>query len=306
MEEYRQKVIIDTDIGDDIDDAFALTFAIHSPELEVVGVTTVFRNSSIRAKIAKALLESYGKNDIPVCAGMDIPFVQKLFDRENDKFDSAGRLIPCQYEETVMGNYEADEEWGPDFIIRKVSEYPGEIILIPIGPLTNIATAIRKRPEIVSKIKKIILMGGVFHEDFPEWNILCDPEAARMVFTSGVKIYTVGLDVTMKCKLSPEKVKQFETLGRSGSKVLSAMMKKWFEHYQFECPVLHDPLTVGCVIDPSFVSFQKETVLVNLSEEEKGKTQIKPGEKNGTSEIYIAEKVEAERYLDFFMDRVFL
>ena len=78
MEEYRQKVIIDTDIGDDIDDAFALTFAIHSPELEVVGVTTVFRNSLIRAKIAKALLESYGKNDIPVCAGMDIPFVQKF------------------------------------------------------------------------------------------------------------------------------------------------------------------------------------------------------------------------------------
>ena len=155
-----------------IDDAFALTFAIHSPELEVVGVTTVFRNSLIRAKIAKALLESYGKNDIPVCAGMDIPFVQKFFDRENDKFDSTGRLIPCQYEETVMGNYEADEEWGPDFIIRKVSEYPGEIILIPIGPLTNIATAIRKRPEIVPKIKKIILMGGVFHEDFPEWNIL--------------------------------------------------------------------------------------------------------------------------------------
>lgn len=305
MEKYKQKVIIDTDIGDDIDDAFALTFAIHSPELEITGVTTVFRNSLIRAKIAKALLASYGAEDIPVCAGIDIPFIQKFIDRENDRFDSTGRLIPCQYDETVMKNYQPDEEWGPDFIIRKVLEYPGKIILIPIGPLTNIAAAIRKEPGIVSKIKKVVLMGGVFHQDFPEWNILCDPEAARIVFTSGADIYAVGLDVTMKCKLSLEQVKEFEELGSNGSVILSGMMRKWFEHYQFECPVLHDPLTVGCVIDSSFVTFKEENVLVNLSENDRGKTQIQSKDKVESSSIHIAEEVDAKNYLSFFKDRVF-
>ncbi|WP_321003926.1 nucleoside hydrolase [Eisenbergiella porci] len=305
MEENRQKIIIDTDIGDDIDDAFALALAVHSPELELVGITTVFRNSEIRAKIAKALLSSYGREDIPVCAGMDIPLLQEFSDRDNDIFDDKGRLIPCQYDCDIMKDFMAEAEWGPDFIIRSILENPGQITLIPIGPLTNVAAAIRKCPEIVSKIKKIVLMGGAFHEDFPEWNILCDPEAARIVFTSGADIYAVGLDVTMKCRLTMEQVRQFEALSSDGSVILSRMMKSWFEHYRFECPVLHDPLTVGCVINPSFVVFRQQEILVDLMEGERGKTRMVSSPEKGSSGIWIAESVEASEYLSFFRERVF-
>ena len=305
MEAIRQKIIIDTDIGDDIDDAFALALAVHSPELELIGVTTVFRNSEIRAKMAKALLASYGRMDIPVCAGMDIPLLQEFSDRDNDTFDATGRLIPCQYDCNTMGDFKPEKEWGPDFIIRSILENPGQIIVIPIGPLTNVAAAIRKCPEIISGIKKIVLMGGAFHEDFPEWNILCDPEAARIVFTSGADIYAVGLDVTMKCRLNMEQVRQFESLGSEGSAILSGMMKNWFAHYQFECPVLHDPLTVGCVIKPDFVKFRQQEILVDLNEGERGKTKMVSSPEKGSSGIQIAENVEAEKYLSFFRERVF-
>lgn len=305
MKSGIQKIIIDTDIGDDIDDAFALALAVHSPELELIGITTVFRNSEIRAKIAKALLTSYGRGDIPVYAGIDIPLLQGFSDRDNDTFDEKGRLIPCQYDCDTMGNFIPEAEWGPDFIIRSILENPGQITLIPIGPLTNVAAAIRKCPEIVYKIKKIVLMGGAFHEDFPEWNILCDPEAAHIVFTSGAEIYAVGLDVTMKCRLNMEQVRQFEALGSEGSVILSGMMKNWFAHYRFECPVLHDPLTVGCVINPSFVKFRKQEIFVDLYEGERGKTRIADEPEKSGSGIWIAEDVEAERYLSFFQHRVF-
>lgn len=305
MEKAREKIIIDTDIGDDIDDAFALALAVNSPELQIAGITTVFRNSEIRARIAKALLHSYGKEEIPVFAGMDIPLIQEFTDKANDVFDENGRLIPCQYQARTMKDFLPEQEWGPDFIIRSILENPGEITLIPIGPLTNIAAAIRKCPEIVPRIKRIVLMGGAFHEDIAEWNILCDPEAARIVFTSGAAVYAVGLDVTMKCKLSMEQVRGFEALGSKGSAVLSGMMRRWFEHYRSECPVLHDPLTVGCVIDSSFVSFQEREVLVMLDAENRGRTGITDMRQKGSSGIRVAENVEAERYLEFFKNRVF-
>lgn len=305
MEKLRQKVIIDTDIGDDIDDAFALAFAVNSPELHVLGITTVFRNCVLRAKIAKALLASYEKKDIPVYPGVDIPLIQQFTDRENDRFDTKGKLIPCQFDETIMKNFVPEKEWGPDFLINSILENPGQITLIPIGPLTNIALAIRKCPEIIPKIKKIVLMGGFFYDNTAEWNIMCDPEAARIVFTSGANVFAVGLDVTMKCKLSMEQIKDFERLGSKNSAILSKMMKSWFKHYQFACPVLHDPLTVGCVIDPTFIKFREHEILIGLEGEERGKTKIKKEPQSGSSIVNIAEDVEAERYLSFFRDRVF-
>ena len=301
-----ERIIIDTDIGDDIDDAFAIVFGCNSPELKVEGITTVFRNSIARARMTKALMSSYGITDIPVYAGVDTPLVQTYMNRDNDRFDEAGNLIPCQYQKESMDQYSYEEEWAPDFIINKVRENPNEIVLIPIGPLTNIALAIRKAPDIVPLIKKIVLMGGVVHQDVPEWNILCDPEAAYIVYKSGANIQAIGLDVTMQCKLTLDKVKEFEELSSRGSKVLSAMMKSWFEHYKFECPVLHDPLTIGCVIDSSFVGCKEYIVEIGLEGENRGKTIIVPERTKNSAIINVAETVDAERYLKFFQERVFI
>lgn len=303
MEEIRQKILIDTDIGDDIDDAFALAFAVNSPELELVGVTTVFRNCRLRAKMARALLDSYGKGEIPVCAGVDIPLLQSLPTGEGDVYDETGRMIPCQYQKELMDGYCYSQEWGPDFIIRMVREHPHEIVLVPIGPLTNIAIAIRKCPEIVPLIRKIVLMGGMIHGDTAEWNILCDPEAARIVYTSGAELYAVGLDVTLQCVLSAEQVERFGKLSDKGSVVLGGMLRKWMAHVSSGTPILHDPLTVGCVIDPTFVGCGTYQVSVELEGEGRGRTVIAPGDARGAS-IHVAETVEKDRYLDFFQRRI--
>lgn len=304
MEELAQKIIIDTDIGDDIDDAFALAFAVNSPELDLVGVTTVFRNCELRAKMARNLLDSYGRGDIPVCAGVDIPLLEGFRDTEKDTFDPKGRLIPCQYEPTDMDPYTYSQEWGPDFIIRKVLENPHEIVLVPIGPLTNIALAIRKCPDIVPLIKKIVLMGGYMQKESPEWNILCDPEAAQIVYSSGAELYAVGLDVTLQCSLTRDQVKQFEQLDHQGSQVLAKMMHKWMNRIETGTPVLHDPLTVGCVIDPSFVAFSDRRVRVLLDRDQRGCTVSVPAEDPKGSFIRTGEVVEKDRYMEFFQSRV--
>lgn len=304
MKEWKKKILIDTDIGDDIDDAFALAFAVNSPELELVGVTTVYRNCDLRAKMVRTLLDSYGRSDITVCAGVDLPFVQGFRDSERDSHDEKGKLIPCQYEPGEMDGYTYSEEWGPDFIIRMIMENPGEITLVPIGPLTNIAMAIRKCPDIVPLIDRIVLMGGCVHGETAEWNIICDPEAAKIVYTCGAELYAVGLDVTMQCVLNEEQVKRFEMLEHQGSKALARMMRKWMAHIDMTTPILHDPLTVGCVIDSSFVEFQKRNIRVMLDGGERGRTLSVSDEDSKSSAIWTAETVDKERYMDFFQRRI--
>ena len=293
----KEKIIIDTDIGDDIDDAFAIVLATLSDEIELLGITTVFRNSSLRAKMAKALLDSYGVRNIPVYAGCDIPLLAT---------ESIDSFTPCQYDEKSMSSFDYEQGWGPDFIIESVLKYPGEITLVPIGPLTNIAMAVRKRPEIISKIKRIVLMGGFITEDVPEWNILCDPEAARVVYTCGAPVYAVGLDVTMKCKLVQSDVEEFRSIGSRGSIVLSHMLDDWYNHYKFECPVLHDPLTVGTLIDESFVEFEKSEVKVLLTGNDRGKTVRLKSSEEGSSTINIAIDTDSRRYLSLFKQRLFI
>ncbi len=293
----KEKIIIDTDIGDDIDDAFAIVLAALSPEINLLGITTVFRNSGLRAKMAKALLDSYGIKDIPVFSGCDIPL---LSDKSRDVF------IPCQYDSKRMDQFNYDKGWGPDFIIETVQKNPGEITLVPIGPLTNIAFALRKQPEIIPKIKRIVLMGGYVTEDVPEWNILCDPEAAKIVYMSGVPVYAVGLDVTMKCKLVQTDVEAFRNIGSKGSTILSGMLEDWYNHYRFECPVLHDPLTIGTLIDESFVLFEKAKVNVLLEGKDRGKTVKINNEETAVPDIYVATDTDANRYLSLFKKRLFI
>lgn len=298
-----EKIIIDTDIGDDIDDAFAISYAIKS-RLDLMGITTVFRNAARRAKIASALVNALGAKGIPVCAGTDTPLVAPILARENDHYDNEGAYIPCQYAPEMDG-----ETYSPthavDFLIEKVNQFPGEITLIPIGPLTNVALAIRKAPEAMKKLKGITLMGGVFEKSFAEWNILCDPEAARIVFTSGIPLRAVSLDVTMQCRLEKPLLEKMKALSGGAVKLLCAMMDKWFAHYQFECPVLHDPLTVGTIVG-GFVEFERKPVLVELNRERYGYTtvQTEPGG-FGVSEISTSVRVDSAAYLADFMHKVF-
>lgn len=300
-----EKVIIDTDIGDDIDDALALAFALKAPELDILGITTVFRNSALRARITAKLLETLGREDIPVCAGMDIPLIQNIRNFTRDQFDENGRAVPCQYIDESMRDCEYSQEWAPDFIIRSVIEHPHEITIIAIGPLTNVAAALRKNPAIVPLIKKIVLMGGVVTRDFAEWNILCDPESARIVYSCGAPVYAVGLEVTERCQMSLEKVNELYSLGGETCRLLSDLMKRWFIHYEYERPCLHDPLTVAAVVCDKYVSFSKKRIQVQLEGASRGMTKaVEDDDENGTF-IYVAENADSAGFMSYFEKQVF-
>jgi purine nucleosidase len=197
-------ILLDTDIGDDIDDALALTVVLNSPELELVGVTTVFRDAPRRAILARQLLDMGGRGDVPAVAGCSEPLFPSW-----DKFPG-GKSLGRQFEALDDSLQWTDTNRAVEFIIDKVRDFAsrGErLTLVPIGALTNLALAFLWAPDIIPQCR-VVLMGGKwgskFAEPDAEWNILCDPEAAALVFRSGVDLTMVGLDVTMQCVLSPE------------------------------------------------------------------------------------------------------
>jgi purine nucleosidase/pyrimidine-specific ribonucleoside hydrolase len=255
--------------------------------------------------MARMLLKEYGRDDIVVCAGIDKPLVAPVLDRENDHYEKNGEFIPCQYLDS-MEKEQYDNRHAVDFIIETVERFPDEITLVPIGPLTNIAVAIRKAPETMKRLKQITLMGGYFTKEVAEWNILCDPEAARIVFSSGIPVKAVGLDVTMQCRLENNILNELKLKAGDMSPLIFTMMNKWFEHYSFECPVLHDPLTIGTMVSDKFVVFKEEPVLVELDKANYGVTSLKQDTTQfGSERVQIAVSVDSEAYLKNFLESVF-
>jgi inosine-uridine nucleoside N-ribohydrolase len=302
-------IIIDTDIGDDIDDAFALTFAARSPEVRLVGVTTVFRNACRRTQMAQALLEELGVPGVPVRSGCDVPLVEAVRATERDRFDERGAFIPCQHAGDYESRSPATDEHAVDFLVRMARESPGRITLVGIGPLTNIAMALRKAPDIASKLRSITLMGGVFGEQFPEWNILCDPEAAWIVIHSGAPLSMVGLDVTMRCPLPQVEVQRIAARGAGVTRLLDLWTRRWSEHSRALNPVLHDPLAVATLVDPSLVVFEQRSVEVALEGKQRGCTPTrKPAGPHGVAApaptVSVAVSVDAPRFTRLFMQRV--
>ena len=302
MKQLR-KVILDTDIGDDIDDSLALLLLIESGQFDILGVSTVFRNAYKRAKMAKQLICSLDK-DIPVYAGCDYPFKSDPdhLDREKilakEQRDEDGKYIFPQWSES-MRPFEVEEKSSIDFIIEQVHKYPHEVTIICIGPLTNMATAINKDPSIIPLIKEIRIMGGGYEIDRPEWNIYCDPEAAHVVYNAGVnKMTAIGCDITMKTALSPEDV---ELLKNSQSKSIHLVyhaMKKWFTYYEYKTPVMHDPLTVASLIDPTVINVEEMKMDVNITDK-RGYTYVNPDSNN---HIDIAVAVDKNKFFKIFKE----
>ena len=264
------KVILDTDIGDDIDDAFALLLLLESHKFDVLGITTVFRNSIKRAKMAKQLIDSLGY-DIKVYPGIDNPLKVSIDDlispeiKQKEKVDENNKYLIPQWDES-MEKCQIENKSAVDFIVESVNKYPNEITIIPIGPMTNIASAIKKDPSIANKIKEIRFMGAGLNYNFIEWNIFCDPDAAKIVIDSDVKkITAVTLNVTSQTGLSSEEVNQLRNNDSKAIKLVYNAMMKWFAHYNFENPVMHDPLTVASLIDESIIKTEKLKLDFDLS-----------------------------------------
>lgn len=293
----KEKIIIDTDIGDDIDDALAIALALKSPEIDLKGITTVYKNTVLRAKIASRLLKTMCRMDIPVVVGIGKPLINDVDLNE----------VPCQYTndmdiETISYNGDA-----VDFIIDKVTTSNGEISIVPIGPLTNIAAVLIKKPEIKQMIKKIVLMGGSYYKYENEYNIGCDPEAARIVFESGIEIVGVGLDVTQKCILSQDDIEKIKNHGTSVSDLLHKLITLWNR----ENLRLHDPLAVAVSFDESFVKLEKSMVKIETKGEFSRGMTFNPSPLNVIwdgrdikSNIRVCSDVDSSRFVKLFMERI--
>ncbi len=255
-----RKIIIDTDPGQD--DAVAILLALASPEeIEVLGITAVAGNVplALTAKNARIVCELAQRTDIPVFAGCGAPMVRKLVTAEHvhGKTGLDGPVLPDP-------RMQLQDQNGVDFIIETLRREPaGTVTLCPLGPLTNVATALVKAPDIAEKIQEIVLMGGAYFEvgnitPTAEFNIYVDPEAADIVFKSGADITVLPLDVTHKALVTKARNDAFRDLG-SNVGVAVAEMTDFFERFDKEkygsagAP-LHDPCVTAYLIRPQLFS----------------------------------------------------
>ncbi|WP_127562258.1 nucleoside hydrolase [Nioella ostreopsis] len=251
-----RKIIIDTDPGQD--DAVAILLALASPEeIELLGITAVAGNVplDLTAKNARKVCEVAGRADVKVFAGCDRPLAHTLVTAEHvhGKTGLDGPDLP----EPAMP---LQDQHGVDFIIDTLRAEPfGTVTLCPLGPLTNIATALQKAPDIAEKVQEIVLMGGAYFEvgnitPAAEFNIYVDPEAAEIVFKSGIPIVVMPLDVTHKALVTAARNDAFRALGTDPGRVV-AEWTDFFERFDKEkygsagAP-LHDPTVIAYLIRP--------------------------------------------------------
>ncbi|WP_120504846.1 nucleoside hydrolase [Sulfitobacter mediterraneus] len=268
-----RKIIIDTDPGQD--DAVAILLALASPEdMEVLGITCVAGNVplDLTSKNARIICELAGRSDVKVFAGCDRPLGRDLVTAEHvhgktglDGPDLPDPVMPLQDGHAV------------DFIIDQLREYaPGTITLCPLGPLTNIATALQKAPDIANRIAKIVLMGGGYFEGgnitpAAEFNIYVDPQAADIVFKCGVPIVVMPLDVTHKALVTKPRNDAFRNIGTPVGNAV-AEMTDFFERFDKEkygsagAP-LHDPCVTAYLINPDLFTGRHINVEIETQSE---------------------------------------
>ncbi|MCX7704983.1 MAG: nucleoside hydrolase [bacterium] len=280
----KQKVILDTDIGSDIDDAVCLAYLLSHPECEIIGITTVTGESEKRAMIASYLCEKAGK-DIPVYPGMNEPLIgiQK-------------QKVAMQYEFLEGIGYQRSyrKDWF-NFLTGKIRENPGEINLITIGPLTNIGTIFKIDPELPGLLKSMYIMGGMFfgQHNKAEWNTSIDPYAAHTVFSSQVKqMYVCGLDVTTKVRMEKNQVLKDFKKNNLLEEVLN-FAEIWFEKMEMGHITYHDPLAAATLFEKNLCIFKRGKVFVDQI----GVTGFIEDEK---SNIFVASEVDSKRFFEHF------
>jgi len=264
----HQKVIIDTDPG--VDDAFAIFLALCSPELKVLAVTAVAGNVPLDVTLPNALrlVEIAGRSDFPVARGASSPLIRKLITAAYAHGNNglAGVEFPA-------ARLQPAKEPAADLICRLVRENAGEVNLIGIGPLTNIALALRQDPEIAGMIRSIVLMGGSLSggnvTPAAEFNFYVDPEAASAVFDSGVPIRMVGLDVTRKVQLTDQHVEALRVgkgpVSNAAARIAEAVMKMARGEKWQGGPHLHDPLAVSSLINADILTFEDYRVEIETA-----------------------------------------
>lgn len=273
----RQLVILDTDIGDDIDDAFALALALHSPELKLLGITTEFGDTELRARLLDRYLGAVHRGNIPVASGIPTPhtnvFTQAAYARH-----APSRPHPA----------------AVSFLLSQIRAHPGQITLICIGPLVNVQSAIARDPAGFRQLKRVVLMGGSIYKGYrdsqgyrgqaaganpqppsAEWNVLCDPAGLRALLASGVPVFIMPLDSTQIPLPQPQMAALFAH-GSPLTDQLTLLYHQWSGAGPWRTPTLYDPVAVTYAIRPDLCPTQP----MRLSVDDRGFTRPEAGAPN--------------------------
>lgn len=299
LAQQRVPIIFDTDIGDDIDDALALALALQSPELDVRAITTVVDDTESRTRLAWKQLGLYGRRDIPLATGAPEPLLDPRRTSRARQFQvlTAEDTAPAAAGRNAAG-----------LIVETLRASPEKLTLVPVGPLTNIALALKLDPRIKEKIERIVLMGGAFDMLRSEYNIQRDRVAAQIVFSSGVPITAVGLDVTTRCKLQGSDLDQLRAAENPASRFLVRLIGLWQNENAERYPTLHDPLAVAVTFQATLIETQLGRVQVETSSPlTNGMTLFTPSDRlppTVRASTLVARQVNVRRFLDLFVDRL--
>ena len=274
-----EKIVLDTDIGDDIDDAYALALLVNLPNAKLLGVTTTFGETQKRAELAAKLLHVCGRDDVPVFAGR--AGTAKI--GRQHQWAQGFQSPSLKSEEAVL------------FLKRTLDRNPGQVTLIGIGALTNIGDLLTRFPDVKPKIKRIVIMGGSvylgYNNQAPpgvEWNIKCDPSAAKVVYGSGVPLVMAGLEVTTMMQFDAERQKRLFAAGIPMTDALAALTNLWGNG----TPTQYDAVAAAYALGYSFSDKEERHVEVAAD----GMTRIADGPPNVTVLIH----PQKEAFLDWF------
>ncbi|MCP5075274.1 MAG: nucleoside hydrolase [Rhodobacteraceae bacterium] len=301
----KQKIIIDTDPG--IDDAMAIFFACLHPGLDVVGLTSVFGNVTVEVATRNALvLAEMARQEIPVAQGTGSPLAQvpnRVSDHVhgNEGFGDVPPIIP---------NGSAVTESGPEFICRIINENPGEIVLCPIGPLSNIAHALELDPSIAALVKSVVIMGGGIERgnvtEFAEANIWNDPHAADAVFAADWDVTLVGLDVTNQVVCDGADFARIAvgspTLGGFLNQAVQFYLKFYEQRYGAPGCHMHDPTAVVAITDPHFFTIENHALEVIVDGAQVGQTVR--SSLAARRPVKVCMGVDAERVKELFLSTI--
>lgn len=305
-----KRILIDTDPG--IDDALAILLALASPEIEVEGIVTVHGNCSVDQATINALsvLELAKANEIAVAKGFALPLVQSslLAAETHGDYGLGYAKLPEPRRKPEVGH-------GSDFLVEKILSNPGEITLVAIGPLTNVAFAIRQEPRLVKAVKEVIVMGGSIQypgnaTPLAEYNVFVDPHAAHMVYHSGMPITLVPLDVTYQCILTPEGVNRLQKNPSSVSSFVDDSTRFYMEfHDEYQkiagCAI-NDPLALALTLAPELCDYRELYVDVDISGgASMGKTFADfYGVTKERPNMRVALRVRAPDFMELFLQRI--
>ncbi|GAC1613680.1 MAG: nucleoside hydrolase [Ktedonobacteraceae bacterium] len=252
----KHSVLVDTDIGDDIDDALAIALILRSPEIDLRGITTVFGDTQRRARLAQHLLHAYDREDVPIAAGVRTP----LQPRHRPSGVPQAAIIDSR---SVMPATSALS--GQELIIETALAHHGDLTILCLGPLTNVATALRIQPDLFMAIREIIMVGGTSGLPFPEWNVRSDARAAQIVLGAGIPVKLLGWNITTRCHLRGCDLQKLHTDNSPETQFLSQLLGVWKRHHhrwQPDLPFIHDALTVAALCAPELLEFEEMTARV--------------------------------------------